>query len=67
MAIFALGSREDFAAEMMNDVVESVTDAEDGNAELERRGVGVGGVVVVDGGGSAGEDYAQGLEGADLC
>ena len=51
---------------MMNDEMESVTDAEDWDAEGEQRGVGIGSIGVVDRGGSAGEDEADGLEGADF-
>ena len=45
----------------MDDVLESVADAEDGKAESEDCGVGGRRVGVVDGAGAAGEDDADGM------
>jgi len=66
VAVFALGSGTDLASEMVSDEVQSITDAEGGQIELEERGVGIGGVGVVDGRRTAGEDDAEGLVGLDF-
>ena len=66
VAVLARGGGFDVAAEVVDDELQAVADAEDGDAEGEERGVGGGGVGVVDGAGAAGEDDAAGRERADL-
>ena len=51
---------------MMHDVLQSVADAEDGQAEREDGGIGGRRVGVVDGAGAPGEDDADGVVRADL-
>ncbi len=59
MSILALGSGTNFAAEGVNHVLQSITDAEHGNAEIEDALVGVRSVVVVDGGWASRENDAD--------
>ena len=66
VAVFALGAGADLAAEVMDDEVQAVTDAEGGKAELEHLGIGGRGVCVIDRGGSAGEDDADGVIALDF-
>ncbi|MEY5025724.1 MAG: hypothetical protein RLZZ244_1252 [Verrucomicrobiota bacterium] len=75
-AVLAAFGIFDFAAEVMPHELHSVADAEDGDAEFEDGGIGLGGVLGVDAGGAAGEDDALwgeafdflggGVEGDDL-
>ncbi len=67
MAVFAERSGLHLAAEVVNDEVQSVADAEDGDVELEEVWIGSGRVGVVDGGRAAGEDYAEGIMGLDVA
>ena len=50
----------------MHDEVQPIADAQHGDAEREQFGVGCGGVGIVDGRWTAGEDEADGLEGLDF-
>ena len=63
VAVFALGGRADLSAEMVDDEVQSVADAEGGQVELEKRGVGFRSVGIVDGRWATGEDDAERLVG----
>jgi hypothetical protein len=55
-AVFAAAGTADGAAEDVGDPLEAVTDAEDGNAEVEDTGIADGGFGIVNGAGTAGED-----------
>ena len=66
VAVFALVGGANFAAEVMDDVLESVADAEGGQAEREDCGVGGRRVGVVDGAGASAEDEADGVVRVDL-
>ncbi len=61
VAVFAFVGGAYFAAEVMDDVLESIADAEGGQAEREDGGVGGRGVGVVDGAGASAEDEADGV------
>ena len=59
-AVFALIGMHDLAAERMGDELAAVTDAEHGNARLQKRLVDMRRALFVDAGRSAREDYALG-------
>ena len=67
VAVFAFVGGTDSSAEMMDDVLESVADAEDGEAEGEDGGIGGRRVSVVDGAGASGENDADGVVRLDFC
>jgi len=56
VTVLALGSSTHLAAEVVNDEVESITDAKSRQIELQESGVGSGGVSVVNGRWAAGKD-----------
>ena len=61
VAIFAFIGGADSSAEVMDDVLESIADAEDGEAESEDGGIGRWGVGVVDRAGASGENDSDGM------
>jgi len=65
VAVFTFFGRTDFAAEVMDDVLQSIADAEDGEAEVEDYRVGWWGIGIVDGAGAAGKDDAGGRKRTD--
>ncbi len=67
MAILAARRGEDLAAQVMDDEVEAVTDAEDRQAQRENLWVGGWRVGIVDGRRPAGEDDPQRLERLNLA
>src|SRR5207302_10339749 len=66
VAVFAVGRRAHFAAELVGEELHAVADAEDGEAGLEDVGGGLRGAFVVDGCGAAGEDEAARVQALDL-
>jgi hypothetical protein len=66
VSVLALGCGTNFAAEGVNHVLQSVTDAEHGNAEIEDALVGMRSVVVVDGARASGENDSEGRVAANL-
>jgi hypothetical protein len=67
VAVLALGSRAHLAAQVVNDELESVADAQHRHAQFQQFGVGGGGVRVVDRRGAAGEDDAERVERLNLA
>ena len=67
VAVFAFVGGTDSAAEVMDDVLQSVADAEDWEAEGEDRGIGGRRVSVVDRAGTPGENDADGVVRLDFC
>ena len=62
-----LGAALHLATEIVRDELQPVADAQDGHAKLKQRGVGGGGVRVIDRAGSAGEDNPLRRERLDGC
>lgn len=64
MAIFSSGSGSDVVlAQTVGNLLQTVADTEDGDAEFEEGGVNVGGALLVDGVGTTGEDNTLRLPG----
>ena len=66
VAVFALAGGADAASEVMDDVLESITNSQDGKAEGQDCGIGWRRIGVVDGAGASGEDEADGAVGEDF-
>ena len=66
MAVFALGRRLNPTAEVVDDEMESITDAQDGDSKLEEFWVGCGRVGIEDRRRTTGEDEADGFQGLDF-
>lgn len=64
VTVFTGGTGDDvIGVETVSDLLETVADSQNGNAQLEEGGVNVGGALLVDGVGAAREDDTLGLPG----
>src|SRR5271155_1823109 len=59
VAVFALVGRADLAAQMMDDILQPITNSEDGKTEIENRGIGWGRIGVIDRAGTARKNDAD--------
>ena len=66
VTVLALGGGTHLAAQVMHDELQTVADAEHGNAQFEHFGIGGRSIVIVDRRRSAGENHAQRLKRSNL-